>query len=229
MVTDMYDLFITRDKYLQIKRSPGIYIFLSDDKIPLYVGKSNNIRHRVRQHFSPSGNKTRHYQTGKFYFIAVIYHKIIETLDQKETEIISLLKPALNVSKVNYTKIIDISEINDFGKLIMPKCKFNKGLSDFCNIIATDTGYCHIHDPSYFHWIYNGKYITSEIQRLISEEKNKQNSHLYMSKSTFRKLISENTFAETELVNGKIVSKFKNNFIIIDEDEIIRLETMRKP
>jgi DNA polymerase-3 subunit epsilon len=40
------------DTYAHIPESPGVYLFYGDNDIPLYVGKSINLRTRVMSHFS---------------------------------------------------------------------------------------------------------------------------------------------------------------------------------
>lgn len=43
---------LSEDQVESLPDSPGVYIFYSEEKIPLYVGKSINIRDRVLSHFS---------------------------------------------------------------------------------------------------------------------------------------------------------------------------------
>ena len=42
-----------------IPESPGVYLFYGDNEMPLYVGKSNNIRSRVLSHFSGDHGSTK--------------------------------------------------------------------------------------------------------------------------------------------------------------------------
>lgn len=225
----MYDLFITRDMYSQIKYSSGIYVLLSDEKIPLYVGKSVSLKSRVRGHLSGFGDKHIIEHVGKFHFVGIIYHEDDSTLDAKETEIINKLKPELNISKTNYPKVIDMSTINDRGILVPTKCKHYKTFFETCGSNANSNGYCSIHDPSYFSWIYKGKYITSEMQRLLYECKYKKDRlYFYMSKQTFRKLFAEKTYAEYDFENNETVLRFKKHFVILDDEETIRLEVIMK-
>lgn len=216
----MFDLFIIRDEYLKIKNIPGVYVLLSDDKVPLYVGKSVTLRFRVKSHLTSYGNIYIAKHKEKFYYIGIIYHENIKTLNSKESEIIKLLQPELNSQQANYPKSEDISFIKEYEVLVTPKCKQ-------CGSYANMNGYCYIHDPAnfYFSWIIEGKFITSEMQRLLYEKKYTQlGSYFYMNSRTFGKLLLEKTFAKVEFVNNEVKLKFKKHFIIIDELETIRLE-----
>ncbi len=43
---------LTQKQFDDLPQSPGVYLFLNKEKTVLYVGKANNIRARVRSHFS---------------------------------------------------------------------------------------------------------------------------------------------------------------------------------
>lgn len=190
----MYDLFIIRDEHMKIKNTSGIYVLLSDDEIPLYVGKSIHLRKRVKSHLISNGNVSLEIHTGKFYFIGIIYHEDVSTLESKETEMIRYLQPALNSAKTNYTSEINLSDINEYEMFVSPKCRYNISLFKTCGAFAQNDGYCTIHDPSNFRfsWIRPGKYITTEMQRLLYEnEYKKYQLYFYMSKETFGKLLLE--------------------------------------
>jgi len=45
-------LNLTQDDLQQLPEQPGVYIFYADNDIPLYIGKSINIRERVLSHFA---------------------------------------------------------------------------------------------------------------------------------------------------------------------------------
>lgn len=42
-----------------LPQTPGVYIFYGESEIPLYVGKSTNIRNRVMSHFTSDGKSTK--------------------------------------------------------------------------------------------------------------------------------------------------------------------------
>jgi predicted GIY-YIG superfamily endonuclease len=223
----MFDLSITRNEYSKIINKPGIYVLSSDEGVVLYVGRSLNLKNRVKSHLNSTGNQFISMHTGKFYLIDIIYHDDISSLDDKETEIILKLKPQLNGSKTNYQKTIDLSSINEYGKMPIIKCKHKTSLFNECGSHANFNGFCTFHNPDNFNfsWVLKGKFITTEMQRLLYEnEFKKYPMCFYMNKQTFGKLLLEKTFAEIEYINNEVVLKFKKHFIIIDEDETIRLE-----
>lgn len=231
-MSNIYDLFITRVETKKIKQSPGIYVLLSDESIPLYVGKSNDLRGRVKSHLSSNGQVSIEMHTGKFYFIGIIYHDDLKTIFDKETEIIHLLQPVLNRAKINYLSDVDLAKINEYEILIPSLCRYNIGLFQTCRLVAQNGGYCKVHDPENFKysWVTVGKCITSEMQRLLHEREYKGNSnYFYMSKITFGKLLREKTFVVIDYINEETILKFKNHFIIIDDDDTIRLERYKLP
>lgn len=52
-------LHITEETMDLLPEKPGVYIFYAEDQTPLYVGKSVNIRERVKSHFANDYNSTR--------------------------------------------------------------------------------------------------------------------------------------------------------------------------
>ena len=57
---------ITRDMVDKLPESPGVYLFYGSDGTPLYIGKSINIKDRVRSHFydyAHSGKEAKIFQT----------------------------------------------------------------------------------------------------------------------------------------------------------------------
>lgn len=43
----------------ELAESPGVYLFYAENELPLYVGKSVNIRQRVMSHFSADVASTK--------------------------------------------------------------------------------------------------------------------------------------------------------------------------
>ena len=50
---------LINDEYEKLPNSCGVYYFLDDNKEVIYVGKANDIKKRVYQHFSKKDNRAR--------------------------------------------------------------------------------------------------------------------------------------------------------------------------
>lgn len=48
---------IPNEEFEALPNAPGIYFFKDSKGIPIYIGKSNNIKKRVRSHFQPDGTE----------------------------------------------------------------------------------------------------------------------------------------------------------------------------
>jgi len=56
-------------EFIRLPEQPGVYYFLDKSGKPVYIGKANNLRKRVRTHFSPATESERHQQ-----FLKEIHH-----------------------------------------------------------------------------------------------------------------------------------------------------------
>lgn len=216
------DLLISRNNVHELPNRKGIYVLYSEERISLYVGQSVNVRNRVLCHVYGNSYNLSIENIERIYKIGIIFCSETDSLDEVEQKYITLLKPLINVEKVDYVKDVDIQTLKKQGP-------FNFVLCKHCNKISTRGGYCYYHDPNKIvspPWIMRGKPITTEIQRLIHETKySRQPFYFYMNNVTFGKLVSEKTFAIIDYINEEIILKFKKHFIIIDESKVIRLET----
>lgn len=50
---------VTQENIKNLPQTPGVYLFKSDNGVVLYVGKSTNIRDRIKSHLASNGEKTR--------------------------------------------------------------------------------------------------------------------------------------------------------------------------
>lgn len=83
---------IDESKFAQIPQTPGVYIFEDQDGMPLYVGKSVNIRQRVMSHFA---NDTK---IAKEMKLSQSSHNI--SFIQTETEIEALLLESAKIKEL---------------------------------------------------------------------------------------------------------------------------------
>lgn len=108
---------ISSDTIDSLPEKPGVYIFYGDQKTPLYVGKSVNIRERVKSHFAND------YSSSKEMHIAQQIQDIeaIPTSGElgallKESQLVKKLQPLYN-RQLRMTKKLYIlkKHINKFG------------------------------------------------------------------------------------------------------------------
>ncbi len=50
---------LSEEKYARLPELPGVYYLYNDKGKPLYIGKANNIKKRIRQHFTAHGESER--------------------------------------------------------------------------------------------------------------------------------------------------------------------------
>lgn len=90
--TKTLPLHIDESRFANLPQTPGIYIFEDKDGLPLYVGKSVNIRQRVLSHFS---NDTK---IAKEMKMAQACHNV--SFVQTETEVEALLLESAKVKEL---------------------------------------------------------------------------------------------------------------------------------
>ncbi len=145
----------------KLKSNPGVYIFYGDSEIPLYIGKSNNIKNRVLSHFTDSAKITKEERI----------HRQIKSIDSIETagdltasllesQLIKKLKPLHNQKlrekkkmlillesenshgyKVVETAIVDKIDIDKIDKIINV-FKSKKQIESFLSEIAKQYKLC---------------------------------------------------------------------------------------
>jgi DNA polymerase-3 subunit epsilon len=105
-----------------LPETPGVYIFYGDSGIPLYIGKSINIRDRVLSHFSAD-----HSSSTELKITQQI--KSIETI-QTEGELGALLKEAYLVKKMQplYNR-----KLRQKNKLLVLKYQINENGYFYCS------------------------------------------------------------------------------------------------
>lgn len=224
-----FDLTIKKENHNKIPTRPGIYVLYDKDNQVLYVGKSNSLRNRVKQHFYGHNNSRTNVYANKYESVSLIFCDELTLLDELETRVIQRLRPLLNIDKVNYEihKKIEVDYTPLDGSFKNIKCAFEDVVYGQCKSAAKDTGYCFMHDPIniYYPWVWKGKLITSEMQRLLhGSDFSHKSLYFYMSKYTFGKLLFEKTFAEIDFINNETVLKFKKHHIVVDNNDVIRLE-----
>ena len=93
-----------------LPHTPGVYIFYGEQGVPLYVGKSKNLKDRVLSHF------TNDYTSGKEMHIAqqITHIETIQTCGElgalvKEAQLVKKLQPIYNRKLRNSRKLIKLS------------------------------------------------------------------------------------------------------------------------
>ncbi|MBI3980619.1 GIY-YIG nuclease family protein [Candidatus Microgenomates bacterium] len=145
-----------------LPEDPGVYIFYGDKGVPLYVGKSINIKERVLSHFSQDLNLSREMKISQ----QVKSIEAIQTAGElsallKESFLIKKLQPLYNrqlrnayqmlclVKKVTDEgfNTIEITQLNkiDSSQIqgVLGVFRSNKQLKDFVVIVARDYQLCH--------------------------------------------------------------------------------------
>lgn len=114
MLTIHFDRFDIENKYEKdIQRMPdgirGIYLIYSEDNTLIYIGKSDNLRSRLRSHFSGTSHLKQEI-SDTFYSFSCVYVSDKAMCDIYETAFINHLMPLANTSKVYYVQ--DTAAIN---------------------------------------------------------------------------------------------------------------------
>lgn len=204
--------------YKKIPERSGIYVFFDDSESVLYVGKSKNMRSRIYSHLQSDINLSTHKISGCIGKVSVIFHEDHSSLRQKEIETIGILKPVLNSSNNSKQKEFYLPSIT-YREVHNKKCRYYG-----CEFYQLSNGYCVKHDPDNFKysWIVTGKFISTEMKRLLFEN---STIHVpmsfYMSKSSFSKLYKEHDFEMSRDEEGTF--KFGKHSIFFDDDDEVRL------
>lgn len=114
---------------------PGIYIFQGEEKIPLYIGKSINIRTRIKQHLEASENRLSKQAAFVSLTKSLKYIRTDSDLSAiiLEAELIKTLKPPYNSrSKDDKSSIYIIFENPPVSKISLVRAS-DLNLKDFKN------------------------------------------------------------------------------------------------
>lgn len=123
-----------------LPQSAGVYIFYGDEDIPLYIGKSINIKDRVLSHFSKDLQNSREMQMSQ----QVKRIDVVTTVGElgallKESELIKKMQPIFNRKLRDARRIVVLREIQ--GKVGYTTVKMEEVTSiqydQTDNIIAT--------------------------------------------------------------------------------------------
>lgn len=90
------------------KHTGGVYIFYNKHKEPLYVGISNDVGKRVREHLgTPKGNKDicKYLEAGNYISVQVFYEPDKMHQEVYESYLIYQLNPRFNVQKTGRQKL----------------------------------------------------------------------------------------------------------------------------
>lgn len=81
---------IPNEEFERLPTTPGIYFFKDNAGVPIYIGKANNIKKRVRSHFNPDGGERQQ------HFLREIAHIDFEL---SGTELIAQIKEDAAIRK----------------------------------------------------------------------------------------------------------------------------------
>lgn len=228
-----FDLQTTRNATHLLLKTPGIYFLYSDDWRLLYIGKSTNVKMRVRKHLKSFVYKGDLSYSKTFFYIGVIEYPI-EQLESIEVELINKHKPLLNIKDTSYVNEEISLKFNNYDKSSIKKCEYIYLSNESCNLNSLNDGYCYLHSQNkpYLPWIVKGKFVTSELCRLLYEEQHhivQKGMYFYMSKKTFIKFVEENKELDIDIEDSKDYMRFRKHKIIIDDQHEIRLMQYPKP
>ncbi|MEH7355681.1 GIY-YIG nuclease family protein [Neobacillus drentensis] len=93
----MYDLIIyVKDDYKKVPNyKRGVYIIENDKKEVLYIGQSDNLRHRIKYHFIGKSKNTNYFYK-EMYKCSMYYIDYYGDRNIKEKELILKMKPKYN-------------------------------------------------------------------------------------------------------------------------------------
>lgn len=144
-----------------IPESPGVYIFYGDENIPLYVGKSVNVKDRVKSHFANDHRENKEMNLSRLV-------KRIETIATagelgallKEAELIKSMQPIYNKKLRASRRLIVLQEVkkdNDYTRVAMEElteinpsqtatiittCKSKKQAQEYLHALAEEHNLC---------------------------------------------------------------------------------------
>ena len=84
----------------QLEKNQGIYMIYNDEDILLYVGKSKDIRNRIKIHMNKADSNPLRGYNHNFHYVTGFYVKSYLDLSLYEMYIINTLKPKLNIDNV---------------------------------------------------------------------------------------------------------------------------------
>ncbi|TKS56152.1 exonuclease [Mesohalobacter halotolerans] len=120
-----------------LPQETGVYFFYDNNKNPLYVGKSKNIRKRINQHFTKDNPKSKSIQrlTEDVQF-EITGNELVALL--KENEFIKTLQPEFNnaLTKTEFTHGVYVNKDNDdyLNFKVKPVNDKLKALTTFSNL-----------------------------------------------------------------------------------------------
>ena len=102
---------ISQDVLETLPESPGVYLFYGENNLPLYIGKSINIRERVLSHFSNDHRSAKEMKISQ----QIKHIEIIQTAGElgalfTESRLIKQIQPLYNSQLRNSKKLIKLVE-----------------------------------------------------------------------------------------------------------------------
>ena len=94
------DTTALREQIDRFPHAPGIYLMQDAQGTIVYVGKAKNLRHRVRQYFSHSGDPRYHIRVGLLSVVAIDF--LVTNTEKEalilENTLIKKHKPRFNIA-----------------------------------------------------------------------------------------------------------------------------------
>ncbi|MDW8515140.1 GIY-YIG nuclease family protein [Priestia flexa] len=117
----------------------GVYIFFDENHQPLYVGKSEKIKDRLKSHFKGFSSETKMHIDNIKYCSLLLLKRGSTSLEWLETVVINEYKPPLNTVRNKWR----------WERLLTPKykhrCKGTNSRNENCGLSALENGFCKNH------------------------------------------------------------------------------------
>jgi DNA polymerase-3 subunit epsilon len=129
---------LPEQSFVRLPEEPGVYYLLNEKGKPIYIGKANNIKKRVKQHFTTltESAKAQSFMREVFDVSFEVTGNELIALLLEDTEIRRYWPPhnRLQKRKVLYTFIIQYEDQNGFLRLAMSSVKSSSAIKSFPSV-----------------------------------------------------------------------------------------------
>jgi DNA polymerase-3 subunit epsilon len=126
---------LPEQSFIRLPEEPGVYYLLNEKGKPIYIGKANNIKKRVKQHFTTltESAKAQSFMREVYDVSFEVTGNELIALLLEDTEIRRYWPPhnRLQKRKVHYTYIIQYADQSGFQRLAMSNIKSSAAIRSF--------------------------------------------------------------------------------------------------
>ena len=142
-----YDILIAVEDIKNFKEFPGVYVFLDENNIPIYVGQSSKVRLRVRTHLSSGSNTSR---------ICHLFKKVALIHEQDKFKRLAaelyLINTFVDLRNIGGKYRPSFNNLSDYaGRPLANLCEGKTLEGKGCRNIGHSNGYCHLHGGNGIH------------------------------------------------------------------------------